>query len=453
MIKKSKLVFGVLTSMTLIFSSVATCFADQNVVSKTQDNITVTKTAQWTTVDGKSTDASGNKYVKIDFKIDTTKATTEIQNTVSKGGDTDIVLVLDDSGSMWGNRVAKLKSTCTDFVDTMLSIPDTKVRLGIVCFRFDRADNLCGMTSDANALKQSLNGLTATSGADNPLHLGIQNGRQLLNGSTATNKFFVVLSDGGIWTYSQSEELSKKYIAEAELQYPGLKTISIGFEPDSDRDQKFMESICSKHTSGAPMYYPANVTASTVISDLGDVFKQISETITKYVVGNSLVDTIPAQFNIVDGTIKTNDSNLCASLSEDKKTITWNWGENKLEKKVYEASVITVLDKSQVPAEYTMINTNGTTIDPSADSSKSAIFSYGSTSKIYLESPKLSLAETVVDEEAPLSQPTVEEDAEDVDTTPKTADEFNSMIFVVLGVCGVVAVSTGVMAARKRRYN
>ena len=67
MLKKSKLFIGVLTSMTLVFSSIATAFAEENVVSKTQDNITVTKTAEWTTVDGKSTDASGNRYAKINF--------------------------------------------------------------------------------------------------------------------------------------------------------------------------------------------------------------------------------------------------------------------------------------------------------------------------------------------------------------------------------------------------
>ena len=46
MIKKSKLFIGVLTSMTLVFTSITTAFADENVVSKTQDNITVTKTAE-----------------------------------------------------------------------------------------------------------------------------------------------------------------------------------------------------------------------------------------------------------------------------------------------------------------------------------------------------------------------------------------------------------------------
>jgi Mg-chelatase subunit ChlD len=225
MLKKSKLFIGVLTSMTLVFTSITTAFAEENVVSKTQDNITVTKTAEWTTVDGKSTDASGNRYAKINFKIDTTNATTEITNTVSRGGDTDIVLILDDSGSMSGDRVRKLKETANDFINTMLSIPDTKVRLGVVAFKKYDAEILSPMSQDKAALTGSLSKLIAECGADNPLQCGIKKGHEMLNGSTAANKFFVVLSDGGIYTYPQAEELSIQYLQQAQAQYPELKAI------------------------------------------------------------------------------------------------------------------------------------------------------------------------------------------------------------------------------------
>ena len=92
---RSKLKVGVSMAlslaMVLAFSTFA--YAGDETVSMSQDNITVTKSAEWTKVDGKSIDENGNPYAKISFKVDTTKASTTITNTVSKGGRTDVMLV------------------------------------------------------------------------------------------------------------------------------------------------------------------------------------------------------------------------------------------------------------------------------------------------------------------------------------------------------------------------
>ena len=446
MIKKSKLVVGMVASLTLVFSSAVTCLADESVVSKTQDNITVTKTAEWTTYNGKTEDENGNKYAKINFKIDTTKAATEITETVSKGGDTDIVLILDDSGSMSGRKTAKLKAAADSFSKEVLAINDVKVRVGMISFSSrNSTKTLSPLTNDVNALTNALNNLNTI--GETYLSPAISSADTLMAGSTAKNKFYIVLSDGDV--FDKDKVLSS--LANTKSQYNDIKIITIGYDTDT-YTESFLRSIATANASNQPMFYTADVTASNLVSDLKGVFEQITETVTKYVVGNSLVDTIPAEFSIVDGTIVTNDTNLKADVSADKKTINWNWGENKLEKKVYEMSVITLLDKSKVPATYTKVNTNGISIDPNCDSSESAVFSYGSTNRLNLESPKLALVANVTDEQAP-SANTPATNGGATDDTPATGDTFSTQLYSILAILGLASLTiSGIVIKTRRKY-
>ena len=104
-------------AVSTLLSTVA--FADDSVVTKTQDNVTVTKTASWAQVDGKTTDSKGNPYIKIDFKVDATKI--EDNDLPIGGGDTDIVLVLDNSMS-YKDRFPKAKEAVNKFVDDVMSL-------------------------------------------------------------------------------------------------------------------------------------------------------------------------------------------------------------------------------------------------------------------------------------------------------------------------------------------
>ena len=71
---------SVVVATSALFSFAA--YASDNVVTQTKDNVTVTKTAEWTKLDGKETDSSGNPYINVKFKIDTTKMDTSITDKV-----------------------------------------------------------------------------------------------------------------------------------------------------------------------------------------------------------------------------------------------------------------------------------------------------------------------------------------------------------------------------------
>jgi hypothetical protein len=105
----------------------------------------------------------------------------------------DVVLVIDTSGSMAdNNKMAYTKDAANAFVDNLLN-GDGRTRVALVTFATDvtlRSD----FTSDKNALHAAINGLSATGGTH--IQNGIRRAHTLLDASTANNKYIVLLGDG-----------------------------------------------------------------------------------------------------------------------------------------------------------------------------------------------------------------------------------------------------------------
>ena len=440
---KMKAVISMALAGAMVMSLSTVALADEATVTKTQDNITVTKTAQWTTVDGKVQDENGNPYAKINFKVDTTKATTDVTSTVSKGGATDVMLVLDTSGSMAGNKVEQAKKAAATFADEVMSITSNEVKVGLVTFD-NSAKLVAPLTKNKDTVKNALNGMRGCGGT--LMSEGISVAQAEFAKSSAPNKIMVILGDG----YPNSTSRTKTSATTAKNA--GTKLVTIGYECN----ESFLKEIASDGGTGK-MYYKAAAKATNVVSDLGTTFVQISEQVTSTVVGNSLVDKIPTEFDVVENSATSNDTNVVPTLSADKKTITWSWGSNKLEKKVYEMSVVVKLDMSKVPADYisnnSSIYTNGTTIKTDVNSEGSSMFGYGNTGVINLTSPKLSLGDRLKEGQAKDDKNLTGEGVKDgkVDDSPKTGDSFNLVAILLLAGAGVTLVGTGV--AIKRRHS
>lgn len=437
---KAAISMALAAAMVMSLSTVA--FADsESTVSVTQDNITVTKSAEWTTVDGKVQDENGNPYAKINFKVDTTKATTEVTKAEIKGGATDVMLVLDTSGSMDSkSKIDPAKTAACAFADEVMSITTNDVNVGLVTFATS-SKIVAPLTKDKEAVKNAINGMKASGGTD--MAGGIENAITAFSASKAPNKIMVVLGDG----YPDSS--SKTKTSATKAKDAGIKVVTIGYECN----ENLLKEIASDGASGK-MYYKAAATATGVVKDLGTTFVNIENQVKVAVNGKALVDQIPTEFDVVEGTLMSNDAKLVASLSDDKKTVTWSWGTNNLEKKVYEMSVVVKLDMSKVPADYISNNssifTNGTTIKTDVDSTGSAVLTYGETGVINLKSPKLSLADRTKEaakEDNKLTGEGIKEDK--VDNSPKTGDSFNTVAIVLLAGAAVVLVGSGV-ALKKR---
>lgn len=112
---------------------------------------------------------------------------------------TDVVLVIDRSGSMAdNNRMSNAKSAANNFINTMIP-QDPNLRIAVVSFssEYDGADLVevnSPFTENTGTLNSAVNGLNALGGTHT--QAGIIQGQQLLDGSNADNRYMILLSNG-----------------------------------------------------------------------------------------------------------------------------------------------------------------------------------------------------------------------------------------------------------------
>ena len=105
----------------------------------------------------------------------------------------DVVLVLDTSGSMKGTKLANMKTAATAFVNNLLSDSNSNTRVAIVSFS-DSAVTRSQFTDSKATHASKINGLNADGGTY--IQAGIKMAHDLLASSTANNKYIVLLGDG-----------------------------------------------------------------------------------------------------------------------------------------------------------------------------------------------------------------------------------------------------------------
>ena len=129
----------------------------------------VTKSGKWT----------GKGEATVSFDVDTTSNTRY----------TDVILVLDISGSMSGNRLARVKSDSIDLINTLLSDPNNRAAL----ITFDTTSTIIsGLTNDVESLTNQINELTTT-GSTNYYQALVNVDSILQNYTKEANKEMVVL--------------------------------------------------------------------------------------------------------------------------------------------------------------------------------------------------------------------------------------------------------------------
>lgn len=111
----------------------------------------------------------------------------------------DVVLVIDNSNSMYDNsRMAKTKAAANAFVDTLLTEEST-TRIALVVYNLNETHTGFYAYANRAALKQQINAITQNNDDGGTFtQLGLHTARTLLNSaeSTGQNKSIVLLSDG-----------------------------------------------------------------------------------------------------------------------------------------------------------------------------------------------------------------------------------------------------------------
>jgi len=136
----------------------------------------------------------------------------------------DIVLVLDRSGSMSGSKLASLKLAAEDFVNTLL-VDGGNVRIALVSFAAGYSiDHPFAGFSDKSALLAAINGLSAAGGTHT--QAGMHQGQLLFDdGFDADIDNIVLLSDGQP-TYSHALDNPDNYLSGYILSIFGYETTS-----------------------------------------------------------------------------------------------------------------------------------------------------------------------------------------------------------------------------------
>lgn len=208
----------------------------------------------------------------------------------------DIVLVLDRSGSMEGDRLRVLKGAALNFAaDVNLGT----TRLGVVSFH-DDAELEVGLTDDAVRIRSAIVGLEAEGGTrlDRGLYEArVELGRRARRGARAV---FVVLSDGG-----SSYDAAKR---EADLaKGRGVEIYAVGIQA--------WEGLMREVASDDDHYFAADSARF-----LYGIFERIAERVTTSTLFRSIevVDRLPENMTYVTGSAEPT-----ATWDAAAGTLTW----------------------------------------------------------------------------------------------------------------------------------
>jgi len=132
---------------------------------------------------------------------------------VPKTETTDIVLVIDRSGSMSGSKLSAAKEAARNFVNRLLPDGNTTTRIALVSFAGNvtthNSSNPFRTALEKQNLLNDINSLSASGGTFT--QAGLRQAQALLDNSTADNKVIVLLSDG-VPTYSYKVNNPDNYL-------------------------------------------------------------------------------------------------------------------------------------------------------------------------------------------------------------------------------------------------
>lgn len=194
----------------------------------------------------------------------------------------DVLLIVDRSGSMAGERIRIARDAAMDFVaEADLGVS----RVGIVSFN-DSAAVDAPLTSDEVALRRAIDKLTAFGGTRIDVALATANAELARSGRPGAAPVFILLSDGGS---DPAAALREADLAKRE----GVEIFTIGIEGNS--------ALLSAIASGADHFFEAEGARQ-----LFAIFDRIAERIVVAALFRTLdvVDELPANMRLVPGSME-----------------------------------------------------------------------------------------------------------------------------------------------------
>ena len=292
------------------------------------------------------------------WRIDLTLTGKDIPTT------SDIVLVIDRSGSMDGTRMTSAKAAAKDFVNTLLA-DSSKIgtRIAVVSFAGNvTTDSGFKDYSGKSDLISAINGLTASGGTF--IQAGIGQASSLLNASSANKKSIVLLGDGAAtysyeiknpnnhleyWKRQSSRDYYRTTTAVPESQFKYDSTVGSGssdttrYENTSSYRRYYRHgasSIAEASFAKAKGYHMYTVALDAGIegdwtldgianpgnaytgspSDLNQIFQTIAGSLSYAATNVTITDPMGPMFSIPG----INSSNYLQKITVNRGTLSWN---------------------------------------------------------------------------------------------------------------------------------
>ncbi|WP_410769352.1 MucBP domain-containing protein [Fontibacillus sp. BL9] len=317
---------------------------------------------------------------------------------------TDVVLVIDRSGSMDGTRMTKAKDAAKSFVNHLL-LEGTNPRIALVTFDKgadkDVSDGFKSFTSKSSLIT-AINGISASNQGTN-IQAGLRAAQELLGESSAENKYIVLLSDGEpTYSYEAVDAIDYNWpdnshqfaitefggrvgngsdytinysfkwirtgifsgyykykvydhsiatISQAKIaKDTGYKIFSVGLEvPQNGNEEKILKNIQSEG------YYSAKT------EDLNQIFNAMVGEIAYAAKSAVVTDPMGSMFDLVPGSISVSQGTY--TWNEQAETISWDAG-NIVEGNTATLTYKVKLDQSKNPVSNVEYPMNGkTTLD------------------------------------------------------------------------------------------
>lgn len=283
--------------------------------------------------------------VTIELSLSNKGKKTTSTTTPSKNTKTEIMLVIDESGSMniklenGKTRRETVYEATTKMVNEIFS-NYSNVSIGIIKFaassssdvRMDDAEKVCSLTNDRNLVINGIEKKEKVSGGTN-IEAGILVAKKEYS-NTKCNKIMIILTDGvptrAVNKEKSSTEATKETLINTENE--GIKIISMLTEISSPKKAEAIFGTPTKPTVGK-YYYIKDAQINSIITE--NIYKDVVEIISK---PNSNMNEVKIQdyfpkditdnfeFSYVG---KPSKGNTTQTIDKQTNTITWDIGTLK----------------------------------------------------------------------------------------------------------------------------
>lgn len=195
--------------------------------------------------------------------------TTQKRDNVSR----DIVLVLDRSGSMYGDPMDQTKQAAVKFVDTVF---EQDARVSVVSYDSYAAVE-CNLTDNQQELTSCIENLY-TDGSTN-MYGGLEQADNILTSSQADRKIIVLMSDGlpneGVQDNGDYSAALLRYAED--MKNRGYYIYTLGFFSAVDGGERYSAQQLMEGIASPGLHYEVN-SADDLVFFFGDIADQISGT-------------------------------------------------------------------------------------------------------------------------------------------------------------------------------